>query len=296
MGNFPPEVWHILAPASGSLNVPQLTQMAKQLMKLPSMAKQQPATLLTSPVPSVSPLSHLKDELAQLAGQVASLQEPTASSSRSQPSSTAWPAQSSSSRPTSAATCWYHITFGAKARRYISPYSFVSQQSKRTFEERRSSTSNAEVTSVGHLKAADPDTPPDEPCSPLPPAPAPPSSSIRTYVVLIPSPPNCDQPPKLDEDILTVVVQRCPPYAPEKGGAATDFLSGKRWEVWESDIPGVEARTEPETLTWLGPPVVTVAQDVTAGKSLAARSHRSTHHLYEANGASKCFLCGASPN
>ncbi|VDL94516.1 unnamed protein product [Schistocephalus solidus] len=34
-----------------------------------------------------------------------------------------------------------------------------------------------------------------------------------------------------------------------------------RWEVRESDIPGVEAHTTPETLTWFSPPVVTVARE-----------------------------------
>ncbi|VDL84986.1 unnamed protein product [Schistocephalus solidus] len=70
-------------------------------------------------------------ELAQLAEQVASLQEPKASSSRNQLIATARHVQPSSSRPTSAATCWYRATFGAKARRCISPCAFVSQQSKR---------------------------------------------------------------------------------------------------------------------------------------------------------------------
>ncbi|BHF80405.1 hypothetical protein SprV_0702353200 [Sparganum proliferum] len=35
------------------------------------------------------------------------------------------------SRPNTAATCWYHTTFGAKVRRCISPCSFTSKQSKR---------------------------------------------------------------------------------------------------------------------------------------------------------------------
>ncbi|VDL96848.1 unnamed protein product [Schistocephalus solidus] len=37
------------------------------------------------------------------------------------------------------------------------------------------------------------------------------------------------------------------------------FERGRR-EVRESDIPGVEAHTTPETLTWFSPPVVTVAR------------------------------------
>ncbi|VDM02932.1 unnamed protein product [Schistocephalus solidus] len=123
--SFPPENQHILAPASGSLNAAQLTQMFERLMKMPGIAKPQPAALSTSPVPSVSSLSHLKVELGQLAEQVASLKEPAASSSRSPPISTARPVQSSPSRPTSTATCWYHFSFGAKALRCVFLCSFV---------------------------------------------------------------------------------------------------------------------------------------------------------------------------
>ncbi|VDL91754.1 unnamed protein product [Schistocephalus solidus] len=46
-----------------------------------------------------------------------------------------------------------------------------------------------------------------------------------------------------------------------------------RWEVWELDIPGVEAHTTPEILTWFSPPVVTVARGVAAGKNPTSRSH-----------------------
>ncbi|VDL86438.1 unnamed protein product [Schistocephalus solidus] len=51
-------------------------------------------------------------------------------------------------------------------------------------------------------------------------------------------------------------------------------LFERRWEVRESDIPGVEAHTTPETLTWFSPLVVTVARGVTAGKNPTSRSHR----------------------
>ncbi|VDM01898.1 unnamed protein product [Schistocephalus solidus] len=47
-----------------------------------------------------------------------------------------------------------------------------------------------------------------------------------------------------------------------------------RWEVRESDIPGVEAHTTPETLTWFNPPVLMVARGVAAGKNPTSRSHR----------------------
>ncbi|VDL95853.1 unnamed protein product [Schistocephalus solidus] len=143
MDSFPPEVQHISAPDSGSLNGAQLYRMAERLMKMPGIAKPQPAALSTSPVSSVSPLSRLKAERAQLAEQVASLQEPTSSSPRSPPISTARPVQPSSSRRTSTATCWYHITFGARARR-------------KTFRIQRET--REEVVSVDRLKAAVLDT------------------------------------------------------------------------------------------------------------------------------------------
>ncbi|VDL96209.1 unnamed protein product [Schistocephalus solidus] len=53
-----------------------------------------------------------------------------------------------------------------------------------------------------------------------------------------------------------------------------DFLREGSWEVWESDIPGVEAHIAPETLTWFSPPVVTVARGVAAEKIPTSRSHR----------------------
>ncbi|VDM05759.1 unnamed protein product [Schistocephalus solidus] len=47
-----------------------------------------------------------------------------------------------------------------------------------------------------------------------------------------------------------------------------------RWEVRESDLPGVEAHTIPGTLTWFNQPVVTVARGVAAGKTPNSRSNR----------------------
>ncbi|VDL88281.1 unnamed protein product [Schistocephalus solidus] len=47
-----------------------------------------------------------------------------------------------------------------------------------------------------------------------------------------------------------------------------------RWEVRESDIPDVEAPTTPETLTWISPPVGTVARGMATGKNPNSRSHR----------------------
>ncbi|BHF81248.1 hypothetical protein SprV_0702437800 [Sparganum proliferum] len=67
----------------------------------------------------------LEIELTKLADDVAS-------SSRSQLKPSTPHVQSShSARPNAAATCWYHTTFGVKARCCISPCSFTSKQSKR---------------------------------------------------------------------------------------------------------------------------------------------------------------------
>ncbi|VDL93787.1 unnamed protein product [Schistocephalus solidus] len=57
-----------------------------------------------------------------------------------------------------------------------------------------------------------------------------------------------------------------------------------RWDLWESEIPGVEAHTAPETLTWFSPPVVTFARVVAAGKS------KHTHTL------SLSYLVKANPS
>nr|VZI45204.1 unnamed protein product [Spirometra erinaceieuropaei] len=75
----------------------------------------------------------LEIEVNKLADDITALQKPTVSaSSRSQPQPSTPHVQSShSARPNAAATCWYHTTFGAKARRCISPCSVTSKQSKR---------------------------------------------------------------------------------------------------------------------------------------------------------------------
>nr|VZI02434.1 unnamed protein product [Spirometra erinaceieuropaei] len=130
MDNFPPEVQHILAPASGILSATQLTQMADRLMEMHGFSKPSISALSTPPA---SPVSQLEIELNKLADDIAALQKPTVStSSRSQLKPSTPHVQSShSARPNAAATCWYHTTFGAKARRCVSPCSFTFKQSKR---------------------------------------------------------------------------------------------------------------------------------------------------------------------
>nr|VZI06757.1 unnamed protein product [Spirometra erinaceieuropaei] len=80
-----------------------------------------------------SPISQLKIEPSKLADDIAALQKQTVSaSSRSQPKPSTPHVQSShSARSNEAAICWYHTTFGAKARRCVSPCSFTFKQSKR---------------------------------------------------------------------------------------------------------------------------------------------------------------------
>nr|VZI00473.1 unnamed protein product [Spirometra erinaceieuropaei] len=87
----------------------------------------------TPSTPPASPVSQLEIELNKLADDIAALQKQTVStSSRSQPKPSTPPAQSfHSARSNAAATCWYHTTFGAKARRCIPPCSFTFKQSKR---------------------------------------------------------------------------------------------------------------------------------------------------------------------
>nr|VZI24196.1 unnamed protein product [Spirometra erinaceieuropaei] len=133
MDNFPPEVQHILAPAFGTLSATQLTQMADRLMEMHGFSKPSISALSTPSNPPASPVSQLEIELNKLADDIAALQKPTVSaSSRSQPKPSTQHAQSfHPARPNAAATCWYHTTFGAKARRCVSPCSFTSKQSKR---------------------------------------------------------------------------------------------------------------------------------------------------------------------
>nr|VZI20996.1 unnamed protein product [Spirometra erinaceieuropaei] len=129
MYNFPPEVQHILAPASGILSATQLNQMADRLMEMHGFSKPS-ISALSAPA---SPVSQLEIELNKLADDIAAIQKPTVSaSSRSQPQPPTPHVQSShSASPNGAATCWYHTTFGAKARRCVSPCSFTFKQSKR---------------------------------------------------------------------------------------------------------------------------------------------------------------------
>ncbi|BHF77780.1 hypothetical protein SprV_0602089000 [Sparganum proliferum] len=133
MDNFPPEVQHILAPAFGTLSAMQLTQMANRLMEMQGFSKPSIAALSTPSAPPASPISQLEIELTKLAADIASLQKHTVSpSSRSQPKpSTPHVQSSNSAHPNAAAICWYHTTFGVKARRCISPCSFTSKHSKR---------------------------------------------------------------------------------------------------------------------------------------------------------------------
>ncbi|BHF84632.1 hypothetical protein SprV_0902778300 [Sparganum proliferum] len=133
MDNFPPEVQHILAPAFGTLSAMQLTQMANRLMEMHGFSKPSIAALSTPSAPPASPISQLEIELTRLADDIASLKEQAASPSpRSHPKpSTPHIQSSNSARPNTAATCWYHTTFGVKARCFISPCSFNSKQSRR---------------------------------------------------------------------------------------------------------------------------------------------------------------------
>nr|VZI41229.1 unnamed protein product [Spirometra erinaceieuropaei] len=133
MGNFPPEVQHILAPAFGILSATQRTQMADRLMEMHGFSKPSISALSTPSTSPASPFSQLKIELNKLADDIAALQKPTVSaSSRSQPKPSTSHAQSfHSASPNAAATCWYHTTFGAKARRCISPCSFTFKQKER---------------------------------------------------------------------------------------------------------------------------------------------------------------------
>ncbi|BHF68485.1 hypothetical protein SprV_0301152000 [Sparganum proliferum] len=107
--------------------------MANRLMEMHGFSKPSIAALSTPSAPPASPISQLEIELTKLADDIASLQKQAASpSSRSHPKpSTPHIQSSNSTRLNTAATCWYHTTFGVKARCCISPCSFTSKQSRR---------------------------------------------------------------------------------------------------------------------------------------------------------------------
>nr|VZI46251.1 unnamed protein product [Spirometra erinaceieuropaei] len=98
MDNFPPEVQHILALASAILSATQLTQMVDRLREMHDFSKPSLSALSTPSTHPTSQLSQLDIELIRL---------------------------------NAAVICWYHTSFGVKARRCISPCSFPSKQSKR---------------------------------------------------------------------------------------------------------------------------------------------------------------------
>ncbi|BHF80223.1 hypothetical protein SprV_0702334700 [Sparganum proliferum] len=72
---------------------------------------------------------------------------------------------------------------------YVGPFRVISRGTKNFRIQRGTSE---EVVSVGRLKAAVPDTPPDEPCGPLPPAPPPRPSIPPSRILPLPS---CPQTP-----------------------------------------------------------------------------------------------------
>ncbi|BHF59224.1 hypothetical protein SprV_0100218100 [Sparganum proliferum] len=133
MDNSPPEVQHILAPSFGTLSATQLTQMANRLMEMHGFSKPSISALSAPSAPPASPISQLEIDLTKLADDKASLQKQAASPSSRSHSKPSTPhiRSSNSVRPNTAATCWYHTTFGVKARRCISPCSFTSKQSRR---------------------------------------------------------------------------------------------------------------------------------------------------------------------
>nr|VZI44842.1 unnamed protein product [Spirometra erinaceieuropaei] len=158
---LPTSVQTILAPGSDDLDISKLAEMTDRMMEVerlssPRIAQvSQPLTVSTSDLaelktqiaqlsatvaslqlrqsPGPSRRSFLEIELNKLADDIAALQKSTVSaSSRSQPQPSTPHVQSSHSvSPDAAATCWYHTTFGAKARRCVSPCSFTFKQNKR---------------------------------------------------------------------------------------------------------------------------------------------------------------------
>ncbi|BHF64653.1 hypothetical protein SprV_0200765900 [Sparganum proliferum] len=125
---------------------------------------------------------------------------------------------------------------------YDGPFRVISRGTK-TFRIQRGTSE--EVVSVDRLKAAVPDTPPDEPCGPLPPVP-PPRPSIPPSRIL-PLPP-CPQPPNATTPSSTnnTANQRCLPSdwladAETMKGTHALGLSTSKADT-DNNLPGERAR------------------------------------------------------
>nr|VZI09155.1 unnamed protein product [Spirometra erinaceieuropaei] len=110
---------------------------------------------------------------------------------------------------------------------YDGPFQIISRGTKK-FRIRRGT--REEVVSVGHLKAAVPDTPPDEPCGPLPPAPSSRPSIPPFRILPLPS---CPQPttettPSSTNNTVTVSHTHSTPVPPvyiTRSGRHVHFLT-----------------------------------------------------------------------
>nr|VZI15122.1 unnamed protein product [Spirometra erinaceieuropaei] len=129
----------------------QLTQRADRLMEMHGISKSSLSAFSTPSTTPASSFSQLEIGLTKLAGDIAYLQKQTVSpSSRSQPKPSTPQLQSAySPRLNTAATRWYHTTFGIKARRYITPCSFTSRQSKRVKRVNPKAVNTSPITPFG---------------------------------------------------------------------------------------------------------------------------------------------------
>ncbi|BHF80320.1 hypothetical protein SprV_0702344500 [Sparganum proliferum] len=105
--------------------------MANRLMDMHGFVKPSLSALSISPTFSASPLSKLRSQMANLTQDLAPLRHRAAflpSRNPSRPSNEqAW--YTSTPRPKTPTTCWYHATIGDKARHCTSPCLFISKQS-----------------------------------------------------------------------------------------------------------------------------------------------------------------------
>nr|VZI51743.1 unnamed protein product [Spirometra erinaceieuropaei] len=124
---LPTDVQTILASGSQDLSVSQLAEMADRMIEVQRF--QSPSVAQISSSSSVN--EHLLKQVSAMADEMASLKIQLArlNSSRSRSR------RRSRSRPRTADTCWYHITFGVKARRCSSPCSFKPKQGNQSARE-----------------------------------------------------------------------------------------------------------------------------------------------------------------
>ncbi|CAH8665369.1 unnamed protein product [Schistosoma margrebowiei] len=130
---LPQNVTQILSISGTSVNLDDLADMADKMMEIYSDS-QRLNVLQTSSGDTISPSNSIQQQITQLTQQLAALQATISTihsrpaRSRSRRRSVSRPRLRSPKRTSD--TCWYHATFGEKARRCTKPCNFKISNSK----------------------------------------------------------------------------------------------------------------------------------------------------------------------